>query len=97
VPASVLPAAAAAAAFDVLVRFISSALAALLAAGLVVAAGAFLTGPAATAVRIRGALATVLGGVHRRGERAGVQMGPAGAWTYPHRGEHPDRAPGRLE
>jgi hypothetical protein len=50
VPASVLPADAAAAAFDILVRFIRTALRTLLVVGLVVAAGAFFTGPSAAAV-----------------------------------------------
>ena len=45
VPTSTLQPDAAAAAFDILVRFIKTALRALLVAGLVVAAGAFFTGP----------------------------------------------------
>src|SRR6266446_5534762 len=45
VPSNVLPGDAAAAAFDVLVRFIKPALRTLLVVGLVVAAAAFLTGP----------------------------------------------------
>ena len=56
VPGSV-PADAAAALFDTLVRFIRTALRTLLVVGLVVAAGAFFTGPSVTAVRTRSALA----------------------------------------
>ena len=52
VPASA-PADAAAAAFDILVRFIKTALRTLLVVGLIVAAGAFFTGPSAAAVRTR--------------------------------------------
>jgi hypothetical protein len=78
VPASA-SADAAAAAFDILVRFIKTALRALLVAGLVVAAGAFLTGPSVTAVRTRSALSSGLGRI-RHGE-----SGPAGQWTYAHR------------
>ena len=58
VPSDVLPADAAAALFDALVRFIKEGLRTVLVAGLVVAAGAFLTGPSATAVRTRHALTT---------------------------------------
>jgi hypothetical protein len=85
VPASVLPADAAAAAFDILVRFIKTALRTLLVAVLVVAAGAFFTGPSAAAVRVRGWFSAGLGSIRRRGEAAGVGTGPAGRWTYTHR------------
>jgi hypothetical protein len=81
VPASVLPADAAAALFDTLVQFIKVELRTVLVAGLVVAAGAFLTGPSATAVWIRGAFARGLGRVRH----GGVHTGPAGTWTYAHR------------
>jgi len=84
VPAS-LPANAAAALFDTLVRFIKQALRALLVAGLIVAGGAFFTGPSASAVRTREALASGLGWLRRSGERAGLRTGPAGTWTYAHR------------
>jgi hypothetical protein len=79
VPASA-PADAAAAAFDILVRFIKTALRTLLVVGLVVAAGAFFTGPSATAVRTRHALSSGLGRL-----RHGGQSGPASRWTYAHR------------
>ena len=54
VPGAV-PADAAAALFDTLVRFIRTALRTLLLVGLVIAAGAFFTGPSVTAVRTRSA------------------------------------------
>jgi hypothetical protein len=79
VPASA-SADAAAAAFDILVRFIKTALRTLLVAGLIVAAGAFFTGPSAAAVRTRHALSSGLGRLRRGGE-----SGPAGRWTYAHR------------
>jgi hypothetical protein len=79
VPAST-PADAAAAAFDILVRFIKTALRALLVAGLVVAAGAFFTGPSAAAARTRHALSAGLGRLRHGGE-----SGPASRWTYAHR------------
>ena len=84
VPAS-LPADAAAALFDTFVRFIRDALRALLVLGLIVAAGAFLTGPSATAVKIRTAFASGLAWIRHSGERAGLSTGPVGTWTYAHR------------
>jgi hypothetical protein len=54
-------------------------------AGLVVAAGAFLTGPSVSAVWIRGGFARGLGRVRHAGEGVGVHTGPAGTWTYAHR------------
>jgi hypothetical protein len=80
VPAGTVPADAAAAAFDILVRFIKAALRTLLVAGLVVAAGAFFTGPSAAAVRTRHALSSGLGRL-----RHGGQSGPVSWWTYAHR------------
>jgi hypothetical protein len=85
VPSNVLPADAAAALFDTLVGFIKQGLRTVLAVGLVVAAGAFLTGPSVTAVRTRGAFAHGLGRIRQGGEHAGVRTGPAGTWTYAHR------------
>jgi hypothetical protein len=85
VPSSKLPADAAAALFDTLVGFIKEGLRTVLAAGLVIAAGAFLTGPSGTAVRTRGAFAHGLARIRQGGEHAGVRTGPAGTWTYAHR------------
>jgi hypothetical protein len=85
VPASVLPADAASAAFDILVRFIKTALRTLLVVGLIVAAGALFTGPSTAAVRTRSALSSGLGSLRRGGESAGLSTGPAGRWTYAHR------------
>ena len=84
VPASA-PADAAAAAFDILVRFIKTALRTLLVVGLVVAVGAFFTGPSAAAVATRSAISSGLGRLRRRGESAGLSTGPVGTWTYTHR------------
>ena len=85
VPDSKLPADAAAALFDALVAFIKQGLRTVLVVGLVVAAGAFLAGPSATAVRIRGAVVQGLGWIRQGGARHGVRTGPAGTWTYAHR------------
>jgi hypothetical protein len=85
VPNSVFPADAAAAAFDTLVRFIKVALRALLVLGLVVAIGAFFSGPSVTAVRSRAGVRSGFNWVRSTGERRGLSTGPAGRWTYAHR------------
>jgi hypothetical protein len=85
VPTSLLPADAAAVLFDTLVRFIRQGLRVLLVVGLVVAAGAFLTGPSVTAVRIRGAFTSGLGWIRESAEHAGLRTGPVGRWTHAHR------------
>ena len=76
---------AAAAAFDILVRFIKTALRTLLVAGLIVAVGAFFTGPSRAAVATRSAFSSGLGSLRRGGETAGLSTGPVGSWTYAHR------------
>ena len=85
VPNSVVPSDAAAAAFDILVRFIRQGLRLLLVIGLVVAIAAFFTGPSVTAVRTRGGFVKALGWVRESGEHAGLRTGPVGRWTYDHR------------
>jgi hypothetical protein len=85
VPESALPSDAAAALFDTFVRFIKEGLRAILVLGLVIAAGAFLTGPSVTAVRTRAGFGSGLAWVRRTGEHAGVSTGPVGTWTYAHR------------
>ena len=85
VPSNVLPANAAAALFDTFVRFIKDGLRWVLVVGLVIAAGAFLTGPSVTAVRTRGAFTSGFGWLRHSGERMGLRTGPVGTWTYAHR------------
>jgi hypothetical protein len=85
VPPSALPSDAAATIFDTFVRFIKDALRTLLVVGLVIAVGAFITGPSTTAVQIRSAFRSGLGWIRSSGERAGVTTGPVGRWTYAHR------------
>lgn len=84
-PSSKLPADAAAALFDTLVRFIRDGLRTLLVLGLVVAATAFLTGSSVSAVRTRAAFSSGLRALRERAELAGVRTGPVGQWTYAHR------------
>ena len=85
VPSSVLPSDAAAVMFDTLVRFIREALRTLLVLGLVVAIGAYFTGPSATAAATRSAIGSGFDWVRHAGERFGVSTGPVGRWTYAHR------------
>jgi hypothetical protein len=85
VPNSTLPSNAAAVIFDTFVRFIKEALRTLLVVGLVVAVGAFFSGPSVTAVRSRGAVKSGFDWIRRFGEREGVTTGPVGRWTYAHR------------
>jgi hypothetical protein len=84
VPPSVLPGDAAAAPFA-MVHFIQIGLRVVLAVGLVVALGAFITGPSRTAVQTRSGLKSGLGWIRSFGERRGVSTGPVGQWTYLHR------------
>jgi hypothetical protein len=85
VPDSVLPSDAAAVIFDTFVRFIKDGLRLVLVIGLVIAAGAFLTGPSVTAVRTRGAFTSGFGWLRHGAEHLGIRTGPVGRWTYAHR------------
>ncbi len=85
VPPTVLPSDAAAVLYDTLVRFIKDGLRVLLVVGLIVAMAAFFTGPSVTAVRTRHGLARGIGWLRGTGERAGVNTGPVGRWTYRYR------------
>ena len=85
VPSNVLPSDAAAAAFDALVHFLRVGLRVVLAVGLVIAIGAFITGPSRAAVRTRAALGSGITWLRNVGERRGMSTGPVGQWTYRHR------------
>ena len=85
VPNNVLPSNAAAVIFDTFVRFIKEALRTLLLVGLVVAIGAFFSGPSVTAVRSREAVKSGFDWIRGAGERRGVSTGPVGRWTYRYR------------
>jgi len=85
VPQSTLPADAAAALYDTFIRFIKDGLRLLLVVGLVVAAGAFLTGPSGFAVQTRQAVKSGAGWLRARGERVGLSPGPVGVWTGAHK------------
>ena len=85
VPSSTLPSDAAGVLYDTLIRFVREALRALLVVGLIVAAGAFLTGPAAAAVSARRGLRSGIGWVRAQAEGHGVSAGPVGDWTATHK------------
>jgi hypothetical protein len=85
VPQSTLPADAAAVLYDTLVRFLKDGLRLLLVVGLVVAAGAFLTGPSSAAVQTRRAVTSGIDWLRSRIESRGLDPGPVGAWTAAHR------------
>ena len=85
VSSSVLPSDAAAAVWDAFVHFIKQGLRVVLVVGLVVAIGAFFTGPSHTAVQTRSAFKSGIDWIRHYGERRGVSTGPVGQWTYLHR------------
>jgi branched-subunit amino acid transport protein AzlD len=85
VPAEVLPHDAAAVLYDTIVRFLRAGLRTVLVLGLVVAAGAFLTGKSVTAVRTRQGLTSAIGWLQGSSERAGLRTGPVGTWVYGHK------------
>jgi hypothetical protein len=84
VPADVLPHDAAAVLYDTIVRFLRAGLRTILVLGLVVAAGAFLTGQSVTAVRTRQGLAHAIGWLRGSAEQAGLRTGPVGTWVHDH-------------
>ncbi|HEV8166375.1 MAG TPA: hypothetical protein VGR74_18365, partial [Actinomycetota bacterium] len=85
VPADVLPHDAAAVLYDTIVRFLRAGLRTILVLGLVVAAGAFLTGTSVTAVRSRQTLARWLAWLQGGAEQAGLRTGPVGTWVGAHK------------
>jgi hypothetical protein len=85
VPQSTLPPDAAAVLYDTLVRFIKDGLRLLLLVGLVIAAGAFFTGPSGIAVQTRRAVTSGVDWLRARIESRGLHPGPVGAWTGAHK------------
>jgi hypothetical protein len=81
VPASVLPHDAAAVLYDTIVRFLRLGLRTILVLALVIAAGAFLTGQSATAVRTRQGITRAIGWLQGTAEHAGLRTGPVGTWV----------------
>lgn len=71
--------------FDTLVRFLRTGIRAVFVLALVVAAGAYFTGPAPAAAAARRWSAQALGGLRRMGEARGLSTGPVGTWVHAHR------------
>jgi hypothetical protein len=82
VPASVLPHDAAAVLYDTVARFLRLGLRTILVLALVVAAGAFLSGSSATAVRTRQGLTGAIAWLQGSAEQAGLRTGPVGTWVH---------------
>ncbi|MFF5992089.1 hypothetical protein [Prauserella flavalba] len=70
--------------YDLIVRFLRDGLRLLFVVSLVVALGAFLTGPSATAVGIRRGASKAIGWLRGGGARAGLRTGPVGPWVHAH-------------
>jgi hypothetical protein len=81
VPAAVLPHDAAAAAYDTIVAYLRLGLRSVLVLALVVAAGAFLSGPSTTAVGTRQRLTAAIGRLRGGAGEAGLRTGPVGTWV----------------
>jgi hypothetical protein len=76
---------AAAAAFDILVRFLRNGIRIIAALGIIVALAAFLSGPSRPAVWIREGAKSLIGGAGRKADQAGWTPGPVGTWVAAHK------------
>ena len=76
---------AAAAAFDIVVRYLRNGIRVIAALGIIVAVAAFLSGPSRPAVRIRAGSKGLIGGAGRKADEAGWRPGPVGAWVAAHK------------
>ena len=84
-PAGILTEQAAGNVFDTLVRFMRTGLRMVAVAGLVVALGAFLTGPSTFAVKTRATFEGGLGSMRGHAESAGWHTGRFGTWVHRYR------------
>ncbi|MCE0763611.1 hypothetical protein LWC35_11950 [Pseudonocardia kujensis] len=76
--------AAAASAYDIIVRFVRAALRTLFVVGLVVALAAWVTGRSSAAVRIRAGLARGVASLRRGAINRRIAEGPVGPWVHDH-------------
>jgi hypothetical protein len=76
---------AAAAAFDILVRYLRNGIRIIAALGIIIALAAFLSGPSRLAVRIREGAKSLIGGAGRKADQAGWTPGPVGTWVAAHK------------
>ncbi|MGE0301018.1 hypothetical protein [Pseudonocardia sp.] len=75
-----------AAAFDIVVRFLRVAIRTLFVVGLVVAVGAWLSGPSSAAVQVRSTAARGVAALRRGAIATRLAQGPVGPWVHDHRG-----------
>jgi hypothetical protein len=85
VPSDLLPHDAAAVLYDTLVRFLRIGLRTVAVLGLVVAAGAFLSGGSVTAVRTRQGLTRAINWLRSGATSVGFRTGPVGSWVHAHK------------
>ncbi|WP_431945265.1 hypothetical protein [Actinacidiphila sp. bgisy167] len=71
--------------YDTLVRFLRQTVRAVFVLGVVVALGAWLSGPGQYARRTRGVWESVLGGAGDAAHRVGMRTGPVGPWLVRHK------------
>lgn len=83
IPSNVISPEAAAVMFDTVVRFLRDAIRALALLGLVVAVGAFLTGPSVTAVTLRRWSVTAFATAKRAAAELGLHMESVTRWSAP--------------
>lgn len=76
-----LPRAALEATWDILVRYMTGGLRALIAAGVLIALSAWITGPSRAAVRIRSATRDLIAGASSRAEDRGLELGQFGQFV----------------
>lgn len=76
---------AAAAAFDIVVRYLRNGIRVIAALGIIIALAAFLSGPSRLAVRIREGAKSLIGGAGRKADEAGWTPGPVGTWVAAHK------------
>jgi hypothetical protein len=85
VPSDVLPREAAENIFDTMVRFLRTGLRATAVLALIVAIGAYFSGPSPTATRTRDFFSRGIGGARSSAESHGVQTGAFGTWVFAHK------------
>jgi hypothetical protein len=76
---------AAGAAFDTIVRYLRNGIRVIAALGIIIALGAFLSGPSRPAVRIREGARSLIGRAGRKADEAGWTPGPVGTWVAAHK------------
>ena len=76
---------AAAAAFDIIVRYLRNGIRVIALLGIIVALAAFLSGPSRLAVRIRRGSRDLIGRLGKEADEAGWDAGPVGVWVGAHK------------